>query len=848
MPKAYMRPIHKWIAGCLFIIVLGTLSALAYGYRVLKSEVPPLNETINLPGLQKPVEVIVDKWGVPHVFGASDRDLVRVLGYLQARDRLWQMDLVRRAAAGRLSEIFGESQFETDAFQRVIGLERFAKNAIGNLDPETLAIMQAYSDGINAFIKEHPDLPTFEFRLIGYKMEPWKPADIIMLGRMTGWALSANWQDEILRYALIAERKAEQGLALLPRHTDPGPYIIPPEEKKYGQGASNMAPAPIRLATNDGVGAGPRACPYGPTGKHRGLPLLKLIEMNEKVRRNIGAVAGSEFASNSWVVSPQKSVSGGAMLSNDPHLELLLPSVWHEAHLVGDTLNVTGVAFPGTPFIVLGHTPKVAWGATTTVADTQDLYLLNVNKENEKEYMFNGKWEPFVIVDEKIRVRKKDSVEERTIKVRISRHGPVITDSLPDLPRDLPPLALRWTGYEPSNEIRALMRMAKSTSWLEFLDALTDLKIPIQNWVYADSNGNIGYIANGLLPIRPKSDGTLPVPGDDPSYEWQGFVPQDKLPQLTNPKSGYIATANNKVVPENDYPFVVSYRYAAPYRAMRITELLKAKDKLNIQDMSAIQMDNKLLLGQRLAKYFIEAYEKRGDKSNANLAKAIAILKNWDFFTPTSSIATLFFLESYRQAFKLTFEDEMSNVLFDSFREDRGAWNNFDNGIESDFEFFDDRRTPDVESRDDILQKAMLEAVNNLSRDMGQNVDLWKWGKRHTITFNHPFGQVETLKKLLSFGPYELAGARDTVNNGFFNWFVHPYVVWEGPSLRHIVDFGKMEDSRFTITVGQSGHRLSNHYSDQINDWISGNYHPTVLTREAAQKIAEGSIKFVPAP
>jgi len=787
-----------------------------------------MNETIVLPGLQKTVDVIFDKWGVPHVFGGSDGDLVRALGYLHARDRLWQMDLVRRAASGRLSEIFGESQYESDVFQRVIGLERFAKSAIGQLDSNTRALLQAYADGVNAFIKSQPEYPTFEFRLIGYKMEPWKPEDIITLGRMTGWTLSSNWQDEILRYALIAERGNETGQALLPLHKDPGPYIIPPEEKKYGQGAFNFPQSPVRFASKE-------AKAY-----------LRLVELNEKVRRNIGAIAGSEFASNSWVVSPKKSASGGAMLCNDPHLELLLPSVWHEAHLVGDNLNVTGVAFPGTPFIVLGHTPKSAWGATTTVADTQDLYVLTINKENEKEYLFNGKWETFTIVEEKIRVRKKGGVEEKIIKVRISRHGPVITDSIPGLPSNMPPLALRWTGYEKSNEIRAIMGMAKSSSWTEFLDALKDLGVPVQNWVYANSNGDIGYIANGLLPIRAKSDGTLPVPGDDPAYEWQGFVPQDKLPQLTNPKSGFIATANNKVVPDSDYPYIVSRRYAAPYRAMRITEALGSKNKLNVQDMAALQMDNKTILGQRLVKYFIEAYEKKGDKSNAKLAKAVDLLRKWDYFTPTDSVATLFFMESYRQAFRLTFEDEISETLFESFREERGAWNNFDNGIESDFSFFDDRRTPGIETRDDILAKAMLAAVNNLSAEMGEEVGEWKWGQRHIILFNHPFGQVEALRKLLSFGPYEIAGARDTVNNGFFNWFVNPYVVWEGPSLRHIVDFGKMEDSRFTITVGQSGHRLSSHYADQVNDWLSGKYHPTVLTREAAQKIAEGTINFRP--
>lgn len=823
-----MKPIYKWIIGGVILIVVIVGLSVAYGFYQLKREVPKYGEKIKLGGLENPVEVVYDRWGVPHVFGSSEKDLVRALGYLHARDRLWQMDLVRRAAAGKLSEIFGEFVYDVDVTQRIIGLERFAKEAVVKLDEETLGILQAYSDGVNAFIESQPKYPTIEFRVINYKMEPWKPSDIIMLARMTAWTLSANMSEEILRYALVVEVGEDMAWKLMPRHEDPGPYIIPPEEKKYGRGAFIRRTGGVKTAS------------------YPVQPLIKLLEVNKLARQFIG-FSSSGFASNSWVLAPSKTASGGAILCNDPHLELLMPSVWHEAHLSAGSINVAGVAFPGTPFIVLGHTPKIAWGATTTVADTQDLYILKTDPQYPNKYLYNGEWLDFGVVEEKVKVRMKKGYDERTVKVRISKHGPVVTDNLKGLPKNLPPLALKWAGYEVSNEIRALLNVAKATSWKEYLNAMKDFKVPVQNWVYADASGNIGYIANGLLPIRKQGDGTLPVPGDDPTYEWQGYVPQEELPQLYNPKSGFIATANNKVVPEEDYPYTVSYRYVPPYRAMRIVEVLSQGDKFTVADVSRLQMDNKLMLGQRLSKYFIQAYENKGNSTDKKLSLLVEELKRWDFSTPTDSIATLFFLESYRQAFRLTYQDEMSKELFDNFREDITALNGFDNGIENDFELFDDRKTKEVERRDDILAKAMAEAVATLSGEMGNDPREWLWGKKHQILFNHPFGSINpTLRKIFSVGPFELAGARDTVNNGFFNWFTAPYLVYEGPSMRHLVDFGKFEESRITITVGQSLHRLSPHYRDQVSDWLKGGGHPMPMTRSEVDKIVEGTITFIP--
>ena len=827
-----MKRAHKVLAVCIGILVLFFLITVIWVYMLFRQEVPSLDGTIRLAGLERPVDVIFDHYGVPHVFGHSDKDLVRVLGYIHAQDRLWQMDIVRRAASGTLSEIFGDSLYDVDVFQRTIGLRRTAVKLQKNLDANTLALIQSYCDGVNAFIKSAPAYPSIEFRVLNYHMEPWTPEDVLTSIRMTGWQLSSNWNVEALRAGVAAERGEKAMWAILPFHRDPGPYIIPPDQMNYGKGTHHLKRAYHHNA-------------WLPTYQE-GNALLALSDIDRRVRAAFGSVALAAQASNSWVLSPKKTSSGGAILCNDPHLDLLLPSVWHESHLQGDELDIVGVAFPGTPFIALGHTPKAAWGATTAMADTQDLYKIVTDPKRPDRYLYGGEWKPFDVVTEIIRVRTKNGYEDRAIKIRETIHGPIITDHI-KLPYDGPPLALRWAGYEMTNEVGAVFRMAKSRDWKSFLDGLNTLGVPVQNWVYADKNGHIGYIANGLIPIRKKGDGAMPAPGDDPEYAWAGFIPQAEAPQLADPPAGFIATANNKVVPD-EYPYKVGSEYAPPYRAMRIVEALESGDKFTTDDMARLQMDTRLTLGQRLAKYFIQAYDHAVSKDNPQLGPLVDILRKWDYSTDVKSVATTFFTESYRQAARLTYEDEVSPELWEVLREEESLYNGFDNGVEDDFALFDDRRTANkIEKRDDILVAAMIEAVKVLEHEMGKSIDGWEWGKLHTVLFDHPFGAHEkVLRKMLSLGPYPLPGSRDTVNNGFFRWWDSPYRAVVGPSMRHVVDFGDFTSSRLTITTGQSAHRLSPHYSDQVNDWLEGRYHPMLMSRAEIEAVSEGKIIFIP--
>lgn len=815
----------------LFLLVVAALVIAGGAGCYIWSEQRVLlgRERIALAGLAGEVKVFFDNYGIPHIEAESERDIARVIGYLQASYRLWQMDLTRRMATGRLAEIFGEDLLPVDTFQRVIGLNRFAKRAAAEMDPETVATIQAYADGVNAWLEEDRKLP-FEFRVLGYRMEPWCVEDTIAIARYMGWELSANYAMELLRYALIAERGEELGWALFPKHRDPGPYIVPPSEVKYSRGAS-------------------RGIPQGPFKRYAGLNSALVGELLARARTTHSAVSALALvpaASNNWAVSGSRSESGKPLLANDPHLDLNLPSVWWEAHIKAGDFEVAGVMFPGTPQIVLGHNRHIAWAATTSLTDVQDLYIERVNPNDPKQYLYNGIYEKFRLYTEEIFYRAGENTMVKRIEVRESRHGPIINSIADFLPEDAPPLALRWTGWEVSDELKGFSIFTHARSWNEFKEAFRYYKVPVQNWVYADVEGNIGYIAGGLTPVRLHHEGSLPVPGDDPRYEWAGFVPTEKLPQLLNPKRGFVATANNKVVPP-EYPHPYSDTYLPPYRAWRINELLEEKKKFSLDDMERIQLDTFSKQGERIAPYFVRACQERGYPEYSLKGQACELLGEWKFDTGVDSTAALIFFEAYRHSFALTFEDEMSPEIFEAFRENFEAYNTFDNLIEEGSIFFDNRETEVKETRDDMLAAGLEKAVETLGERFGEQIDEWRWGRVHTVLFNHPFGQASgIMRRLLSLGPYPLAGSRETINNGYYSYFDDPFSVKVGPSLRCLVDMSDVEGARMVITTGQSEKRLSPYYQDQVSLWVGGKYRPMVMGWDKIRGLSERHLTFLP--
>lgn len=795
----------------------------------------PKSGTIELKGLSAEVEVRVDEYGIPHIKTASIEDAVRVIGYLQAGERLFQMDMARRSIQGRLAEILGKDLVDIDRTNRVLGFKRVSEAVEKTMDHESRKIIQAFADGVNEFAASHRKNPPLEFRLIDFEFEPWKVSDTISMALMMGYTLSGNWEHEILLYALSQEIGEEKARKILPLHSDPGPYIIPPEVKKYQKDSL--------LNLNN----------FTPFIKYSGLSqdfLTKLLSQHQKTRKVTGLFSLKPAASNSWVVAGKKTVSGAPILSNDPHLQHSTPSIWWEAHVKIGDMDITGAMFPGTPFVILGHTRHIAWGATTTCADTQDLYIEKLNPDNPDEVKYGDSYEPLQIVTEKILFKKEDgSMGNKEIKVRICpRHGPIINDIIPGglLDEKTPPIALRWTGYDiTGSELDTFTELMETKTWKGFLKAMKKLGVPVQNWIYADVDGNIGYIANGWIPIRKKGDGTMPMPGWDPEYDWNGLIPQHELPQVLNPSSGYIATANNKVVPFEDYKYMIGARYCPPYRAWRITELLEAKEKLTVDDMKRIQNDIKFKQAERITPYFINAVEN--ELGSDSLAKdALTYLKEWDFETSVDSVASTIYHETYYTAFEMTLYDEVSGPIFENLRNDYYIRTEFDNWIEKDGGIFDIRKTESIETRDKLLAKSFKKALKSLRSRLGHDMAEWKWGELHQVLFDHPMGPEPSgrARKMFSVGPFAIGGSGGTVNNAGFSFWDEPYLVKGGPSLRHIVDMSDVENAQFVITVGQSGVKRSKHYKDQVDMWMKGEYRSGLMEFDNLKNF--NTLKFKP--
>jgi len=831
-----LKAFCRWLAFAIFIVIVVLLVLpLSAFYLITHKPFPRIKGELQLPGLSQPVKVLRDSWGVPHLFAQNEKDLFLAAGYVQAQDRLFQMDLNRRAATGRLAEALGDipEVVDTDRFIRTVGFARDAEAGLAALSPHSRELLDAFSQGINAFIHEHKNNLPLEFRLLGYRPPDWTAVDTLSLAKLIGWGLCENWSLELIRMALAQERGEEMMWKILPRHQDSGPYIIDPAIKKY-PGRSAMMPTPVRAA------------------RLMSPMIERLFQLDRNARRFLNGSDPSHLASNSWVIAGKRSASGHPILCNDPHLELTIPAVWYEMHLSCPDYDVIGAAFPGAPMIVLGHTRQIAWGATTTTTDMEDVFIEKVHPDNPGKYLDHGRWVDFKIVTERIQIKpaKAGARDHLDLPVRISRHGPILDDVVEQKPRAGEALALRFAGQDPSDPIAAFADTARARDWDRFRRAIQQLGFPVQNWIYADAE-HIGYIAAGYFPIRPKGDGAVPAPGWDGDYDWQGFAPLDQLPQLLDPSDGVIVTANNKVMPAEAAAYVISYNYSPPYRAERIHELLDQKPKLAMDDMKRIQMDVYSKQAERLLPIFLKVLEPAASKDH-ELDLALRHLRDWKFELAADDPAPTIFFETYRRAFAKTFADEMSPALYRSFLATQYAYNGFDNLLESGSSpLFDDRRTAPVETRDDIIKAAFEEALADLKKEYGLRMSTWTWGRVHTLSLTHPLAGDKPLKPLadllrINLGPFPMPGGWNTVDNQFYSYAHDVFKVKVGPSLRQIVDFARIADAAFVYSGGQSGLPLHRHYADQTPLWLKGDYHPMWMDEAVIRRHLEGELVLQP--
>ena len=779
-----------------FLVV--ALALLGLGWWWTRRVIPVLDGRTPVGGLHAPVTVQFDKFAIPHIYAGSNDDAWTAVGYLQARDRLWQMDLYRRAASGRLSELLGEQTLAIDQRFLTLGLRRAAETEWDHASPDVRAALQNYAAGVNAAIGAAGrwKLP-LELQLLRAKPEPWTPVDSLAIGKLFAWRLGENHNAELLRYSL--ERELGPRTAELFGQPPDGAPVILPTQKAQGS----------RLRTDS------HAFNY-PSG-------LEWLSDDHHA------------ASNSWVLSGWRTASGRPLLANDPHLAIEMPSVWWEVHV----MNVSGVTIPGIPFVVIGHNDRIAWGLTNVGADVEDFYVEHLDP-SRRRYLFDNQWLPLETTSHDIRVSGRATPVR--FEIRTTRHGPVLNaddwqelypgDRGQSADLDEYVLALKWDAVSQGAPAGAFHALAHAGNWVDFVSAVHEFSAPAQNFVYADVDGNIGYAMSGALPVRAAGDGTRPTIGWARENEWNGSINPDRLPSVLNPASGEIVTANNEI--DRNLSFLVTRDWVAPFRAERITHLLAEQRGLDIPAMARIQTDITSLSADAILK---------------NLGDAVPNeLQQWDRRVDARPVAA--FYEAFEEAlWRRTFADEMPAALYDRFY--RYAANERLAGLHAiigdpDSPWFDDRSTPNVrETRNDIVRLAAKDAVAAMAARFGPEPS-WQWDLIHAVKFAHPLsGGGRLLDWFFSRGPVPVVGDGMTVNKTATN-LRRPYETSEAASYRQILDVGAWDQSLGVNTTGQSGHAGSPHYFDQNPLWQQGHYHALPFTRQAVDAATVSRLELVP--
>jgi penicillin G amidase len=815
----------------LFIIIILLIAGAAGGaWWWARQSLPPLDGEQRLTGLIAPVEVLFDSYGVPHVYAAGAEDAWAAAGVLHARDRLWQMELYRRAAYGRLSEILGQEALPFDKRLITLGLQQAAEAEWNAASPTVKAALTRYADGVNQQMARGVSRnKPLEFQLLRFDPAPWTPIDSLAVGRLLAWRLAENHQSELVRHALVTHFGAVEGQRLAGAYPVSAPTVLsgepspPPAIPKPTTTTTATVPRVTRPARDGAPIAGPATERAWPSG---------LEWLDPAARRGL---------SNNFVVSGQRTTSGRPLLANDPHLQIEFPSVWYEMHLVASDLDVIGVTLPGTPFVIIGHNGRIAWGLTNTGADVQDFYVERIDLARRR-YMYRGQWLPVEITNAQIPVRN-GTVEP--FEVWRTQHGAVFADV--GLEWKEPPTwlsrgderngerrvyALKWDlSGETAGAFEALNR---ANNWSEFTAAVEHFHGPSQNFVYADVDGNVGYAMSGSLPRRASGNGSTPLDGVTGEGEWTGHVDPSTLPRAFNPPAGYITSSNNEI--DRRFAGLITRDWAAPFRASRLHQALSSNPKLGVRHATQLQNDIENVAADRVLAG-VDSAINAGRASNGNAAalQALEQLRSWDRKVDRRPVVALY--EAFEDAlWRRTFIDEMGNELFDRFYEWAGAER--PSGLyavidDAASKWFEDISTIDRrESRDDIYLLAARDAVDRLERDYGQQKD-WNWAKMHAARFAHPLSAGGyPLRLLFDRGPTELGGDGTTVMRVSYNR-MRPFQAWEVPSWRQVLDVGSWDDSKVVLPTGQSGHPLSPNYFDQNAMWREGQYRSQPFTRAA---------------
>jgi penicillin amidase len=798
IPSTRRFPVPPFILWLVVALLLFFAALAAYAFYVAHAALPKLDGKLQLSGVRAPVTVTRDSHGVPTIEASTLEDLFFAQGYVTAQDRMWQMDIMRRFGSGELSEILGPETLKVDREQRILGLRAAAKKSLGMASPRDHGFFDAYARGVNAYIQQHGKHLPIEFRILGYAPKPWTPEDSVVIANLMVKDLNYHYFfDALAREKILAKIGPELTSDLYVNHSwhDRPPTVMREDINQPDDNSGNSDEDDDEDSPDNSV-------------TERRFPSRHGALLPEEA-----PVDGS----NDWVVSGAHTVTGKPLLSNDMHLGHQMPNLWYEAHLHSGAFDVAGVTLPGMPYVVVGHNQRVAWGFTNVGPTVTDVYIENFNAPGA--YQTPTGW---IQPDHRVEVIHVKGRPDATVDVKITRHGPIITDLVPGETR---PLALRWTLYDglriPFFDVNA------AQNWEEFTKAFAQLDAPGQNVVYADVDGNIGYHATGKVPIRAAGDGSLPVSGADNAHEWTSYIPFDKLPRIYNPPSGIIATANGRITSEK-YPYSISMEWEAPWRTARIYHVLESGRQFSAADMLALQNDVQSEADQFAAERFVYAVD-HASKPSTRAKQAADLMRSWDGRMLASSAAPTIAENAIRELRRLLLEPKLgiappepshdadselyryldSEVLnWKTYSwEMRSIW------LENVLLHRPKRWLPEKYPNYDELLNAAVEAAVSESH-APRDLSTWRWGDFNALDIQHPIlGKIPILSHWSGPGVHQQSGS---------GYSVKAVTRYHGPSERFTANLADLDQSTLNLVTGQAGNFLSPYYMDQWKAWYEG--------------------------
>jgi penicillin amidase len=800
-------------SGLIFIPILLIVGAVAYAYITARAALPQLDGNLSVRGLSAPVKVTRDGHGVPSIEAASLEDLFLAQGYVTAQDRLWQMDVMRRFGAGELSEILGEDTLKIDREHRILGLRAAAKKSLGTASPRDRSYFEAYARGVNTFIEDHRKSLPIEFHILKYLPKPWQAEDSIVIANQMVKDLNFyTFGDTLAREKILAKLGPELTADLyVNRSWHDRPPTVMREDLSDQQNQSDAGERDDTDQDKDkddddfDDDSGP----------------------DNAVTRQAGGISiwdqhipEAANGSNDWVVSGAHTVTGKPLLSNDMHLGHQMPNLWYEAHLKSGSLDVVGVTLPGMPYVIVGHNQRVAWGFTNVGPTVADAFIETCDAQGA--YQTPQGWQQPEHREEVIHVKAKPDV---TVDVKITRHGPIISELIPGESRQV---ALRWTLYDGLH--MPFFDVDTAQNWDDFRKAFSQLDAPGQNVVYADVDGNIGYQTTGHIPIRAAGDGSLPVSGADDAHEWKSYIPFDKLPRIYNPSSGIIATANGRITPDN-YPYSVSAEWEAPWRTARIYHVLESGRKFASSDMltleNDVQSENDLFAAERFV-YSVDHAAKPSPRAK----QAADMMRNWDGRMLASSTAATVAVRSAHELTRLLLEPKLGSAPEDQNQQETAlSWKTYHWQMETvwlqNVMLHQPKRwLPEKYSNYDELLTAAVEAAVN-GPDAPKDLGAWRWGRVNAIAIEHPvLGKIPGLERWTAPGIKEQSGSGYTVK---------AVTRHHGPSERFTANLADLDQSTLNTVTGQDGNFLSPYYMDQWKAWYEGSTYALPFTQQAVE-------------